>query len=117
LLATKVEECAPRLGVGVSDLDAAKEALGVIASRAWQRRRARRDLQPADAVTLTAPQIVICPSQPMTPKKRRRGIGAAALKVSGNGAKEIDIAVGGGKIGQTRTRNQAPVPKLRREIL
>jgi hypothetical protein len=60
----------------------------------------------------------------MTPKKRGRGtrpgkawLDAAALKVSGNGAKEIDIAVGGGKIGQTRTRNQAPVPKLRREIL
>ena len=82
------------------------------------------DLLPADDVTLTAPQIVICPSQPMTPKKRRRGtwpgkgwLGAAALKVSGNGAKEIDIAVGSGEIGQTRTRSQAPVPKLRHEIL
>jgi hypothetical protein len=47
----------------------------------------------------------------------RAWLGAAALKASGNGAKEIDIAVGGGEIGQTRTRNQAPVPKLQDEIL
>jgi hypothetical protein len=34
LLATRVEEHAQRLGIGESDLDAAKESLSVVASRA-----------------------------------------------------------------------------------